>query len=70
MPNTLLKMSKGVDFNKLIMLFFMAILLLNFPLLQVFGKDGSILGIPILFFYLFTIWLLIIFLILWFSRKK
>jgi len=36
------------------------LLLLNFPLLSIFSVGGFFCGIPVLYFYLFTIWALII----------
>ena len=32
----------------------------NFPVLQLMAKDGSVLGIPYLYFNIFVIWLFII----------
>jgi len=45
---------------KLIGLFFGAALLLNFPMLQIFGKDQTVLGYPLLYLYIFVVWLLVI----------
>ena len=45
---------------KLGSLFAIALLLLNFPLIRIFSKDGLLFGIPILFLYIFVVWLLII----------
>jgi hypothetical protein len=35
-------------------------LLLNYPLLQIFNRDASLAGIPLLVFYLFGVWILTI----------
>jgi hypothetical protein len=35
-------------------------LLLNYPLLQIFNRDASTAGIPLLVFYLFGVWFLAI----------
>jgi hypothetical protein len=35
-------------------------LLLNYPLLQIFNRDASLAGIPLLVFYLFVVWILAI----------
>jgi hypothetical protein len=46
--------------ERLISLLIVGIILLNFPLLSVFNKTYLLLGFPILFLYLFSIWGLII----------
>lgn len=35
-------------------------MLLNFPLLSIFSVNAYFFGIPVLYFYLFSVWLLII----------
>ena len=55
---------------RLLSLFFVAILLLNFPLIGIFGKEAYVFGIPVLFAYLFVSWPVIIFFIQWTLRKK
>lgn len=35
-------------------------LLLNYPLLQIFNRDSSLAGFPLLVFYLFVVWILAI----------
>lgn len=47
---------------KLTGLFFMALLLFNFPLLGLFGRGAAIGGIPLLYLYLFLVWGILIFL--------
>jgi len=46
--------------ERLISLLIVGIILLNFPLLSVFNKTYLLLGFPVLFLYLFSIWGLII----------
>ncbi len=46
--------------SKLIGLFLLAMVLLNFPLLGIFKRPSSIGGIPSVFIYLFAVWLIII----------
>ena len=41
----------------------LAALLLNPPILSLFSVDATVFGIPLLFFYLFVAWALVIFLI-------
>ena len=54
----------------LVVVFFLALLVFNFPLLAIFGKDLSIFGTPILYAYIFVVWLGIIILVFLNSRKK
>jgi hypothetical protein len=56
--------------GRLIGLFLLGVLLFNFPLLYLFNRPALYLGIPVLYFYLFAVWLMIIFLILLISRYK
>lgn len=46
--------------SRLIVLFAALFLLLNFPLLSIFNRPILIGGVPLLFAYLFLIWLLTI----------
>jgi hypothetical protein len=46
--------------ERLISLLIVGTILLNFPLLSVFNKTYLLLGFPVLFLYLFSIWGLII----------
>jgi hypothetical protein len=46
--------------QKLLMLSVLALILFNFPILSIVNVEESINGIPILFFYIFMIWLLLI----------
>ena len=46
--------------ERLIALFFMGVLVLNYPLLHLFSEALLWLGIPILYLYLFTCWLVFI----------
>jgi len=46
--------------ERLISLLIVGTILLNFPLLSVFSKKYLFLGFPVLFLYLFIIWVLII----------
>lgn len=56
--------------GRLIGLFLLGVLLFNFPLLSLFNRPALYLGIPVLYFYLFAVWLMIIFLMLLISRYK
>ena len=45
------------------MLFLLGVLVLNYPLLHLFGAASLWLGIPVLYLYLFICWLVLIVLI-------
>ncbi len=55
---------------KLIGLFFLGIVLLNFPIINLFGKNQFIFGIPALYAYFFLVWLVLIIFIAWTVRSK
>lgn len=42
--------------QRLIALFLLGVLLFNYPLLQLFARDGLVLGIPLLYCYVFCAW--------------
>ena len=46
--------------QRLVALFLLGFLLLNYPLLNLFASDNRILGIPVLYAYVFTMWALLI----------
>ena len=45
---------------RLVALFLLGLLLFNYPLLHLFAGQGQILGIPLLYAYLFAVWALLI----------
>ena len=45
---------------RLVAVFLLGWLLLNYPLLDLFENPGEILGIPVLFAYVFAMWALLI----------
>ncbi len=45
---------------RLVGLFLLGCLLFNFPLLSLFNVRGTVLGIPLVYAYLFAAWLLLI----------
>jgi len=59
-----------INGRRLVGLFLLGMMLFNFPLLYLFNRPMLALGIPVLYLYLFTVWSLIIFLILMISRSK
>ena len=46
--------------QRLAALFLIGCLLFNFPLLALFNRDGEVLGIPLLYAYIFGAWLALI----------
>jgi predicted permease len=46
--------------QRLVALFLLGCLLFNFPLLALFNKSGEVLGIPLLYAYIFFVWLALI----------
>jgi len=50
----------GIKGPRLVALFLLGFLLLNFPLLDLFAGSGRILGVPLLYAYLFGVWALLI----------
>jgi hypothetical protein len=46
--------------QRLVALFLLGCLLLNYPLLSLFNRFGTVLGIPIIYFWLFAVWALLI----------
>ena len=43
--------------SKIIGITLLAFVLLNFPIISLFGKDIFIFGIPLLYFYIFFVWI-------------
>lgn len=50
----------GLRAERLLALFAAGWLLLNYPLLALFGRLGTVAGIPALYLYLFVAWALLI----------
>ncbi|MGH8662125.1 MAG: hypothetical protein ACREUB_10235 [Burkholderiales bacterium] len=46
--------------QRLVALFLLGVLLLNFPLLNLFTGPVRVLGIPVLYAYVFAVWALLI----------
>ena len=53
-------MKHGRRSERLVALAFLGFLLFNYPLLSLFSTEGTVLGIPVLYAYLFTSWALLI----------
>jgi hypothetical protein len=50
----------GIKGQRLVALFLLGCLLLNYPLLNLFAGNGRVLGIPVLYAYVFVAWALLI----------
>jgi len=46
--------------ERLVALALLGLLLFNYPLLSLFSTDGRVLGVPVLYAYLFTSWAVLI----------
>jgi hypothetical protein len=51
---------RGIVNQRLVAVFFLAWLLLGFPLLSLFDRPDTIAGVPVLIIYLSTVWIAII----------
>ncbi|HEY9446857.1 MAG TPA: hypothetical protein VIQ62_07260 [Burkholderiales bacterium] len=50
----------SVKGQRLVALFLLGCLLLNYPLLEIFASPAHVAGIPLLFVYVFSAWALLI----------
>jgi hypothetical protein len=55
---------------KMVLVFLMALLLFNFPMLAAFNKLVLWWGIPQILIYIFSVWLLVIMALFFIFRKK
>lgn len=56
--------------ERLIALFAVAFLLFNYPLLSLFAGDAVVLGVPVLYLYLFVAWATVIALTGWIMSRR
>jgi hypothetical protein len=54
------EVNHGRKSERLVALAFLGFLLFDYPLLSLFSSDDRVLGIPVLYAYLFTSWALLI----------
>ena len=52
--------TKGARAARLAFLFLLGVLLFNYPILALFNVQGSVLGVPVLYAYIFAAWGLLI----------
>ncbi len=55
--------------QRMIGLFLLGVLLLYSPLLSVFDTNEELLGLPVIYIYLFSTWVALIALIAWFVER-
>ena len=48
--------TRGLKAQRLVAVFLLGVLLFNYPLLQLFAREGTVLGIPLLYCYVFCAW--------------
>jgi hypothetical protein len=48
---------RAVQAQRLVALFVLGCLLFSFPLLSLFNTGGTVFGIPVLYAYLFSVWI-------------
>lgn len=53
-------MKQGVTTGSLVFIFVLGVMLLNAPLLSIVNLPGYVVGIPILYLYLFAVWAFVI----------
>lgn len=46
--------------QRLAAIFFVGCLLVNYPILSLFSRKGIVFGVPILYVYIFTAWVLLV----------
>lgn len=56
--------------QRLVALFLLGCLLFNFPLLALFNQGGEVLGIPLLYAYIFGVWLTLIGLMAFVAERR
>ncbi|MCC6657898.1 MAG: hypothetical protein IT512_06925 [Rhodocyclaceae bacterium] len=56
--------------QRLAAVFLLGFVLFNYPLIALFNKPGEIFDIPLLYFYLFGVWALLIALMAWAIERR
>ena len=64
-------MPQNTDKNKrLVSLFLLGAIFFNYPLLSIFNHKSCVLGFPILYLYIFSLWLLMIFMMIFITTRR
>lgn len=56
--------------QRLVAIVLLGCVLFNYPVLSLFSKPGALMGIPLLYFYIFTVWALLIGLIAYVIERR
>jgi hypothetical protein len=56
--------------QRLVAVFMMGWLLLNWPILPLFSRDGTVGGVPLLYAWIFSAWVLLIGLMCWVVERR
>ena len=56
--------------QRLVAVFLLGCVLFNYPLIALFNKPGDVFDIPLLYFYLFGVWALLIGLMVWAVERR
>ncbi|MCC6531948.1 MAG: hypothetical protein IT531_05315 [Burkholderiales bacterium] len=59
----------GIDQQRLIATFILGGVLFNYPILSLFNTSSSLLGIPVLYVYVFLAWGFVIGLVAWIAER-
>jgi hypothetical protein len=59
---------KGKE-QRFVALCMLGVVLFNFPVLALFNVGGSVLGVPVLYAYIFAAWALVIALLCWLAER-
>ena len=54
--------------RRLFGIFILGFILLNYPILSIFNTEAFLFGIPILYLYLFSVWMLLIIMVVFVTR--
>lgn len=55
--------------QRLLGVFFVFLILFNFPILNIFWKAERVLGMPLIFLYLFVVWALLLVVMYWLTER-
>ena len=59
-----------INQQKLVALFILGAVLFNYPILSLFNNAGSVLGVPVIYVYIFVAWAGVIGLVAWIVERK
>jgi hypothetical protein len=60
----------GITRQRLVTVFLLGCFLLNYPLLSLFNKPAEVLGVPLLYIYIFAAWAILIALMAYVIEKR